>query len=143
VARKGGWGVTGTAVTVSTEPGGTAAAGIPSKWRGRLGLAVKVRQMARHVVHRRNGEVDEYQELPDADHLEPDSVTVTFPDGSLRSNHAEDGLDGIGFEFADAGILVLRFEDSEHVLSAFAPTAWTSVRGTALGDRGRRSSTGR
>jgi hypothetical protein len=99
--------------------------------------------MARHVVHRRNGEVDEYQELPDADHLEPDSVTVTFPDGSLRSNHAEDGLDGIGFEFADAGILVLRFEDSEHVLSAFAPTAWTSVRGTALGDRGRRSSTGR
>jgi hypothetical protein len=48
-----------------------------------------------------------------------------------------------GFEFAQAGILVLRFEDSDHVLSAFAPTAWTSVSGTALGDRGRRSSSGR
>jgi hypothetical protein len=50
---------------------------------------------------------------------------------------------GVGFEFAQAGILVLRFEDSDHVLSAFAPTAWTSVSGTALGDRGRRSSSGR
>ena len=29
----------------------------------------------------------------------------------------------IGFEFAEAGILVLRFEGSEHVVSAFAPTA--------------------
>jgi len=37
--------------------------------------------MARHVVHRRNGQVDEYQELPDTEHLEPDVVTVTFPDG--------------------------------------------------------------
>jgi hypothetical protein len=99
--------------------------------------------MARHVVHRRNGEVDEYQELPEAEHLELDSATVTFPDGSLRSYHAEVGLGGVGFEFAEAGILVLRFEDSDHVLSAFAPTAWTSVRGTALGDRGRRSFTGR
>jgi hypothetical protein len=27
--------------------------------------------MARHVVHRRNGRVDDYQELPDAEHLEP------------------------------------------------------------------------
>jgi len=85
--------------------------------------------MARHVVHRRNGQVDEYQELPDAEHL--------------RSYHAEDGLGGVGFEFVQAGILVLRFEDSDHVLSAFAPTAWTSVSGTALGDRGRRSSSGR
>jgi hypothetical protein len=99
--------------------------------------------MARHVVHRRNGEVDEHQELSEAEHLEPDSVTVTFPDGSLRTYHAEHGLGGIGFEFAEAGILVLRFEDTDHVLGAFAPTAWTSVRGTALGDRGRKSSTGR
>jgi hypothetical protein len=99
--------------------------------------------MARHLVHRRNGQVDEYQELPDAEHLELDVVTVTFPDGSLRSYHVEDGLGGVGFEFAQAGILVLRFEDSDHVLSAFAPTAWTSVSGTALGDRGRRSSSGR
>jgi len=38
---------------------------------------------------------------------------------------------------------VLRFEGSDHLLSAFAPTAWTSVSGTALGDRGRRSSSGR
>jgi hypothetical protein len=120
-----------------------AAAGIPSKRRGRLGLTVKVRQMARHVVHRSSGQVDEYQELHDTEHLEPDSVTVTFPDGSLHSYHAEDGLGGIGFEFAEAGILVLRFEGSEHVVSAFAPTAWTSVRGAALGDRGRRSSSGR
>ena len=89
--------------------------------------------MARHVVHRRNGQADEYQELPDTEHLEPDSVTVTFPDGSLRSYHAEDVLGGVGFEFVQAGILVLRFEDSDHVLSAFAPTAWTSVSGTALG----------
>jgi hypothetical protein len=99
--------------------------------------------MARHVVHRRDGEVDEYLELSEAEHLEPDSVTVTSPDGSLRSYHAEDGLGGIGFEFAEARILVLRSEDTEHVLSASAPTAWTSVRGTALGDRGRKSSTGR
>lgn len=66
-----------------------------------------------------------------------------FPDGSPRSFHAEAGLGGICFEFADAAILVLRFEDSDHVLSAFAPTAWTSVRGTALGDWGRKSATGR
>src|SRR6185295_9297279 len=82
--------------------------------------------MARHVVHRRNGRVDEYQELPDAEHLEPDMVTVSYPDGSLRSYHVEDGLGGVCFEFAQAGILVLRFQDSDHVLSAFAPTAWTS-----------------
>ena len=99
--------------------------------------------MARHVVYRRNGQVDEYQELSDAERLEPDVVTVSFPDGSLRSYHVEAGLGGVGFEFADAGILVLRFQDSDHVLSAFAPTAWTSVSGTALGDRGRRSSSGR
>jgi hypothetical protein len=99
--------------------------------------------VARHVVHRSNGAVDEFQELEEADQLEPDSVTVTLPDGSLRTYHAEAGLGGIGFEFAEAGILVLRFEGSEHVVSAFAPTAWTSVRGSALGDRGRRSSGGR
>ena len=98
--------------------------------------------MARHIVHRRNGEVDEYQELPADGHLEPHFVTVTFPDGSLHSYHVEDGLGGVGFEFAEAGILVLRFEDSDHLLSAFAPTAWTSVSGTALSDRGRRSATG-
>ena len=99
--------------------------------------------MARHVVHRRNGEVNEYDELPDNAHLEADFVTVTFPDGSLRSYHVEHGLGGVGFEFAEAGILVLRFEDSDHVMRAFAPTAWTSVSGIALGDRGRRSASGR
>jgi hypothetical protein len=99
--------------------------------------------MARHIVHRRTREVDEYQELPDDAHLEPHCVTVTFSDGSLRSYHVEEGLGGVGFEFADAGILVLRFEDSDHLLSAFAPTAWTSVSGSALSDRGRRSATGR
>jgi hypothetical protein len=99
--------------------------------------------MARHVVHRRNGQVDEYQELPAAEHLEPDSVTVTFPDGSLRSYHVENGLGGVGFEFAQAGILVLRCEESDHLLTAFAPTAWISVTGVALGDRGRRSASGR
>src|SRR6266487_7069934 len=99
--------------------------------------------MARHVVHRRNGDVDEYQELRANEHLEPHFVTVTFSDGCLRSYHVEDGLGGVGFEFAEAGILVLRFEDSDHVMSAFAPTAWTSVSGTALSDRGRRSASGR
>jgi hypothetical protein len=103
---------------------------------------VRTRPMARHVVHRRNGEVDEYQELRDTEQLEPDFVTVTFPEGSLRSYHAENGLGGVGFEFAEAGILVLRFEDSDHLITAFAPTAWISVSGTALGDRGRRSSSG-
>lgn len=98
--------------------------------------------MTSHVVHRRNGETDEYQELRDTEHLEPHSVTVTFPDGSLRSYHVEDGLGGVGFEFAEAGILVLRFEDSDHMISAFAPTAWTTVTGTALSDRGRRSVSG-
>jgi len=34
-----------------------------------------------------------------------------------------EGLGGIGFEFAEAGIRVLRFEGSEHVVSDFAPTA--------------------
>jgi hypothetical protein len=99
--------------------------------------------MARHVLHRRTGEIDEYQELRDNEQLEPHFVTVTFPDGSLRSYHVEDGLGGVGYEFAEAGILVLRFEDSDHIMSAFAPTAWTSVSGTALSDRGRRSATGR
>jgi hypothetical protein len=99
--------------------------------------------MARHVVCRRNGEIDEYRELPDNEQLEPHFVTVAFPDGSLHSYHGEDGLGGVGFEFAEAGTLVLRFEDSDHMLSAFAPTAWTSVSGTALSDRGRRSASGR
>jgi len=99
--------------------------------------------MATHLVYRRDGQVDEYQELSAAEHLAPDAVTVTFPDGSLRSYHVEDGLGGVGFEVAEAGIPVLRFVDSDHLLSAFAPTAWTSVSGTALGDRGRRSSSGR
>jgi hypothetical protein len=99
--------------------------------------------MARHLVYRRNGEVDEYQELPPTEQLESDVVTVTFSDGSLHSYHVEDGLGGVGFEFAEAGILVLRFQDSDRLLSAFAPTVWTSVSGTALGDRGRRSSSGR
>jgi hypothetical protein len=84
--------------------------------------------MARRVVYRRNDEVDEYQELPDAEHLEADLVTVAFPDGSLRSYHVENGLGGVDFESAQAGILVLGFRDSDHLLSAFAPTAWTSVR---------------
>ena len=99
--------------------------------------------MARQVVHRRNGKVDEYQEMPDDEQLSPDFVTVTFPDGSVRSYHTEDSLGGVGFEFAEAGILVLRFQASDHVLSAYAPNAWISVSGTALGDRGRRSSTTR
>jgi hypothetical protein len=99
--------------------------------------------MARHVVCRRNGEIDEYQELPENARLEPHFVTVAFPDGSLRSFHVEDGLGGVGFEFAEAGILVLRFEDGDHMLSALAATAWTSVSGTALSDRGRRSASGR
>jgi hypothetical protein len=54
--------------------------------------------MATHLVYRRNGEIDEYQELPDTEHLAPDAVTVTFPDGSLRSYHVEDGLGGVGFQ---------------------------------------------
>jgi hypothetical protein len=87
--------------------------------------------MARHMVHRRSGDVDEYQELPADKKLEADSVTVTFADGSLRSYHAESGLGGVGFEFADGGILVLRYEESDRVLTAFAPTAWHSVAGTA------------
>ena len=99
--------------------------------------------MARHLVYRRSGQVDEYQELPDTEHLEPDTVTVTFPDGSLHTYHVEHGLGGVGFEFAEAAILVQGFQDSDHLLSAFAPTAWTEVSGTALGDRGRRSSSGR
>jgi hypothetical protein len=87
--------------------------------------------------------VDEFLELRTGERLEPDFVTVTFNDGSLRSYHAERGLGGVGFEFAESGILVLRLEESDHLVTAFAPTAWTSVTGSALGDRGRRSSTGR
>ena len=99
--------------------------------------------MTRHVVHRRTGQIDQYQELPADEQLEPDFVTVTFPDQSLRSYHTEHGLGGVGFEFAEAGILVLRLQDSDHSINAFAPTAWTAVSGTALGDQGRRSSSGR
>jgi hypothetical protein len=93
--------------------------------------------MTRHVVHRRFGAADEYQELPADEDLAPDSVTVTFSDGSLRSYHSELELGGICFEFVDSGILVLRFGESDHVVIAFAPGAWASVAGTALGDRGR------
>jgi hypothetical protein len=99
--------------------------------------------MTRHVVHRRLGVVDEYQSLPAGEALAPDSVTVTLPDGSLHTHHADNELGGIGFEFADSGILVLRFTESDHLVLAFAPGAWTSVTGCALGDRGRRSTSGR
>ena len=98
--------------------------------------------MISHLVHRRNGDVDEYQKMPDTEHLEPDFVAVTLADGSQRSYHVEDGLGGVAFEFAEAGILVLRFQDSDHLLTAFAPTAWTAVSGSAIGDRSPRSSTG-
>ena len=54
--------------------------------------------MARHVVHRRNGHVDEYQELPDTEHLEPDIVTVTFADGATT-------VDCAGLAESDAGAL--------------------------------------
>jgi len=40
--------------------------------------------MSRHVVHRQLGVTDEYQELPADEALAPESVTVTFPDGSQR-----------------------------------------------------------
>jgi hypothetical protein len=84
--------------------------------------------MARHIVHRRNGQAAEYEDLPGTEHLEPDLVTVTFSDGSLRSYRVEDRLPGVGFEFVEAGILVLRVQDSDHLLSA-VPTAWTSITG--------------
>lgn len=98
--------------------------------------------MTRHVVHRRLSVVDEYQELPPAEALASDSVTVTLPDGSLQTYHSESELGGIGFEFADSGILVLRFIESDHLVLALAPGAWASVTGCALGDRGRRSASG-
>jgi hypothetical protein len=98
--------------------------------------------MSRHVLHRQDGVVDEYQELPSDAQLAPDSVTVTLADGSLRTYHSDADLGGIAFEFADSGILVLRFTGSERLVMALAPGAWTSVAGTALGDRGRRSSAG-
>lgn len=99
--------------------------------------------MSRHVVHRLPGVVSEFQELPVDETLASESVTVTLSDGSLRTYHSEEALGGVAFEFADSGILVLRFVDSDHLVIAFAPGAWTSVTGTALGDRGRRSSSGR
>jgi hypothetical protein len=53
------------------------------------------------------------------------------------------GLAGDGVAHVlGVAVLALRFEDSDHELSAFAPTAWTSVSGTPLGGRGRRSSSG-
>ena len=99
--------------------------------------------MSRHVVHRQLGVANEYQELPADEALAPASVTVTLPDGSLRTYHSEEALGGIGFEFVDSGILVLRFTESDHVVLAFAPGAWAAVTGCALGDRGRRSASGR
>jgi hypothetical protein len=99
--------------------------------------------MSRHVVYRQLDVVDEYQELPDGEALASESVSVTLPDGSPRTYHAENDLGGIGFEFVDSGILVLRFTDSDHLVLAFAPGAWASVSGSALGDRGRRSASGR
>lgn len=98
--------------------------------------------MSRHVVHRQLGVADEYQELPAGEALAPESVTVTLPDGSLRTDHSENALGGIGFEFADSGILVLRFTESDRLVLAFAQGAWVSVTGCALGDRGRRSASG-
>jgi hypothetical protein len=99
--------------------------------------------MSRHVVHRQPDMVSDYQELPADETLAPESVTVTLPDGSLRTYHSEEALGGVGFEFVDSGILVLRFVESDRLVLAFAPGAWSSVTGTALGDRGRRSSSGR
>jgi hypothetical protein len=99
--------------------------------------------MTRHFVHRQLGVVDEYQALPAGEALAHDCVTVTLPDGSLHSYHSENELGGIGFEFVDSGILVLRFTESDHLVLAFAPGAWASVTGCALGDRGRRSTSGR
>lgn len=99
--------------------------------------------MSRHVVHRLSGLVDEYQELPADERLASESVTVMLSDGSLHTYHSEDALGGVAFEFADSGILVLRFVDSDHLILGLAPGAWSRVSGTALGDRGRRSSSGR
>lgn len=99
--------------------------------------------MIRHVVHRQLGVVDEYETLPPGEALAPDSVTVTLPDGSVHSYHSENEVGGIGFEFADSGILVLRFIESDHLVRALSPGAWASVTGCALGDRGRRSASGR
>ena len=42
--------------------------------------------MARHIVHRRNGEVEEYEVLPDDTHLEPHFVTVTSPTDPCRGS---------------------------------------------------------
>jgi hypothetical protein len=104
---------------------------------------MRVKRMSRHVVHRQLDVTDEYQELPADEALAPESVTVTFPDGSLRTHHGENALGGIGFEFVESGILVLRFTESDHVVLALAPGAWASVTGCAIGDRGRRSASGR
>jgi hypothetical protein len=99
--------------------------------------------MSRHLVHRQHGAVDGYQELPADEQLAPDSVTATFSDRSLHTYHSEQALGGIAFEFVDSGILALRFIESDHLVIAFAPGAWSRVASTALGDRARRSSSGR
>lgn len=96
--------------------------------------------MSRHVIHRGPDTADEFQELPTDEELAPASVTVTHVDGSLHSHHTGAELGGIGFEFADSGILVLRFLESDRLVMAIASGAWAYVTGTALGDRGRRSS---
>jgi hypothetical protein len=106
-------------------------------------IRVRVRRMSRHVIHRQLGVAEEYQELPADEALAAESVTLTFPDGSLRTYHSEKALGGIGFEFEDSGILVLRFTERDHLVLAFAPGAWACVSGCALGDRGRRSASGR
>ena len=96
--------------------------------------------MARHLVYRRNAKVDEYQELPDAEQLEPDAVTVTLPDGSLRSYHVEDGLGGSASSSRKPESWCCASKTAT-ICSAPSRHRLDPISGTALGDRGRRSST--
>jgi hypothetical protein len=86
--------------------------------------------MTRHVVYRGDGGAEESSDEPDLGRLERESVTVSFPDGSVRTFYAEKGLRGVGFEFGEAGILVLRQQESDRFLLAFAVSGWSSVSGS-------------
>jgi HSP20 family protein len=89
----------------------------------------------------------------DLPQMDPDSGAVDI-ERNVRTARAErrqptgDGTEIIAAEHPRGSssrqlILGDRLDSRVQALSAFAPTAWTSVSGSALSDRGRRSTSGR
>jgi hypothetical protein len=92
-------------------------------------VQIEVEDMAIQLVQRRSGELAEYAEGRQHETIDAESVTVTLPDGAQYAYHSEQGLGGVGFEFGEAGILLIRVQETDRVVCAFGPIGWRSATG--------------